>query len=52
MTAGRGLFAEVLIAALRDLPVEDESRLRDPAAATRFVSRVVDYHRSKHPVRR
>ena len=47
MTAGRGLFAEVLIAALPDLPVEDESRLRDPAAAARFVSRVVDYHRSK-----
>ena len=51
-TLGRGLFAGVLVAALPDLPIEDESRLRDPAAATRFVSRVVDYHRSKNPLRR
>jgi uncharacterized protein YbbK (DUF523 family) len=46
ITEGRGLFAEVLIAALPDLPVEDEARLRDPAAGARFVSRVLAYHQS------
>lgn len=43
---GRGLFAETLIAALPDLPIEEEAGLRDPAAGARFVSRVLAYHRS------
>jgi uncharacterized protein YbbK (DUF523 family) len=46
ITEGRGLFAEALIAALPDLPVEEEAGLRDPAARERFVSRVLAYHRS------
>jgi len=38
--SGRGLFAEALVRALPDLPVEDEERLRDPVIRRSFVSRI------------
>jgi uncharacterized protein YbbK (DUF523 family) len=38
--SGRGLFAEALVRALPDLPVEDEERLRDPVVRESFVSRI------------
>jgi uncharacterized protein YbbK (DUF523 family) len=37
---GRGRFAEALLAALPDLPVEDEGRLRDPGVCEGFFERV------------
>jgi uncharacterized protein YbbK (DUF523 family) len=37
---GRGRFAEALLAALPDLPVEDEARLRDPGVREHFFERV------------
>ena len=42
---GPGLFAEALLEALPDLPVEEEDGLRDPAARDRFVERVFSYRR-------
>lgn len=41
---GRGLFAEVLLARLPDLPVEEEGRLEDPLLRERFVRRVFLHH--------
>ncbi len=38
--SGRGLFAEALMARFPDLPVEEESRLQDPALRQNFVERV------------
>jgi uncharacterized protein YbbK (DUF523 family) len=38
---GRGRFAEALLAALPDLPVEDEERLRDPGVRRSFFERVL-----------
>jgi uncharacterized protein YbbK (DUF523 family) len=38
--SGRGRFAEALLAALPDLPVEDEGRLRDPDVCENFFERV------------
>jgi uncharacterized protein YbbK (DUF523 family) len=38
---GRGLFAEVLMSAMPDVPVVDEEQLRDPAVRARFVARVL-----------
>lgn len=43
--AGRGLFAEALIAGLPELPVEDEGRLNDARLRENFVERVFAYHR-------
>ena len=43
--AGRGLFAEALMARLPDLPVEEEGRLGDPALRENFVERVFAYQR-------
>jgi uncharacterized protein YbbK (DUF523 family)/uncharacterized protein YbgA (DUF1722 family) len=43
--AGRGVFAEALINALPDLPVEEEGRLQDPRLRENFVTRVYAYHR-------
>jgi uncharacterized protein YbbK (DUF523 family) len=40
---GRGLFAEALIGAFPDLPVEDDERLRDPGVRQDFIRRVFDY---------
>jgi uncharacterized protein YbgA (DUF1722 family)/uncharacterized protein YbbK (DUF523 family) len=42
---GRGLFAEALLAALPNLPVEEEGRLNDPALRENFVERVFAYRR-------
>jgi uncharacterized protein YbbK (DUF523 family) len=44
---GRGLFAEALLAAFPDLPVEDEERLRDPGVRQDFIRRVFDYWRGQ-----
>jgi uncharacterized protein YbbK (DUF523 family) len=37
---GRGLFAQALVEAMPDLPVEDEARLSDPRARDAFLARV------------
>ncbi|HSU81310.1 MAG TPA: DUF523 and DUF1722 domain-containing protein [Thermoanaerobaculia bacterium] len=42
---GRGMFAEVLIARLPDLPVEEEGRLNDPLLRENFIARVFVHHR-------
>ncbi|MBI4601024.1 MAG: DUF523 domain-containing protein [Planctomycetes bacterium] len=43
--AGRGLFAAELARRLPWLPIEEESRLRDPAVRERFLERVFWCHR-------
>lgn len=43
--AGRGLFAEALMARLPNLPVEEEGRLGDPRLRENFVERVFAYQR-------
>jgi uncharacterized protein YbbK (DUF523 family) len=45
LETGRGLFAAALIARFPDLPVDDERRLADPTRRTRFLERVLAYHR-------
>ena len=42
---GRGLFAEALVSAMPNLPVEEEGRLNDPALRENFVERVFAYQR-------
>ena len=42
---GRGMFADVLLARLPDLPVEEEGRLNDPLLRENFVTRVFVHHR-------
>jgi uncharacterized protein YbbK (DUF523 family) len=42
---GRGLFAAALVAALPDLPIEEEGRLNDPSRRESFLAQVVLYHR-------
>jgi uncharacterized protein YbgA (DUF1722 family)/uncharacterized protein YbbK (DUF523 family) len=42
---GRGLFAEALIAALPNLPIEEEGRLSDPRLRENFIERVFAYQR-------
>ena len=42
---GRGLFAEALLGALPNLPVEEEGRLNDPALRENFVERIFAYQR-------
>jgi uncharacterized protein YbgA (DUF1722 family)/uncharacterized protein YbbK (DUF523 family) len=42
---GRGLFAEALIAAMPNLPVEEEGRLADPRLRENFIERVFAYQR-------
>ena len=42
--SGRGLFAQALIEALPDLPIEDEERLHDRVLRERFMERVVARH--------
>jgi len=44
---GRGLFAQALMKALPDLPIEDERRLAVPAARDAFLARVFARHRSR-----
>ena len=45
---GRGLFAQALMEAMPDLPVEDEERLHDPAVQQDFLARVMRYHRARY----
>ena len=42
---GRGLFAEALMTALPNLPVEEEGRLRDPRIREHFIDRLLAYRR-------
>jgi uncharacterized protein YbgA (DUF1722 family)/uncharacterized protein YbbK (DUF523 family) len=42
---GRGLFAQALLDAFPNLPVEDEGRLHDPRLRDNFVERVFAYQR-------
>jgi uncharacterized protein YbgA (DUF1722 family)/uncharacterized protein YbbK (DUF523 family) len=41
---GRGLFADALITAYPNLPVEEEGRLTDPHLRENFIERVFAYH--------
>ena len=41
---GRGLFAQALIDALPELPVEDEEGLADPRVRKEFLERVLSHH--------
>jgi uncharacterized protein YbgA (DUF1722 family)/uncharacterized protein YbbK (DUF523 family) len=43
--AGRGLFAQALLDAFPNLPIEDEGRLHDPRLRDNFVERVFAYQR-------
>jgi uncharacterized protein YbbK (DUF523 family) len=45
--AGRGLFAQALIDAMPDLPVEEESRLADACVRAEFRDRVFARHRER-----
>jgi uncharacterized protein YbgA (DUF1722 family)/uncharacterized protein YbbK (DUF523 family) len=45
--SGQGLFAEVLMARMPLLPVEEEGRLHDPQLRENFVERVFAYRRLK-----
>jgi uncharacterized protein YbgA (DUF1722 family)/uncharacterized protein YbbK (DUF523 family) len=42
---GRGVFAEALLDALPELPVEEEGRLQDPALRENFIERLFAYRR-------
>ena len=42
---GRGLFVSMVAAAMPNLPLEEESRLREPERREHFVERVCAYHR-------
>jgi uncharacterized protein YbbK (DUF523 family) len=44
---GRGLFAQALIDAMPDLPVEEEDTLGDARVRQHFIERVIAYHRMK-----
>jgi uncharacterized protein YbbK (DUF523 family) len=44
---GRGLFAEALVTALPDLPIEEEVRLHDPAVRERFIAQVFAHRRRR-----
>jgi uncharacterized protein YbbK (DUF523 family) len=45
--SGRGLFAQSLLEAFPELPVEEESRLRDAALRASFLDRVHARHRAR-----
>ena len=46
--AGRGLFAEALLARYPLLPVEEEGRLNDPPLRENFIERVFAYRRQRN----
>jgi uncharacterized protein YbbK (DUF523 family) len=50
--SGRGLFAQALLDAFPNLPMEDEERLHDPQVRHDFIERVFAYHRGKSRRRR
>lgn len=45
VTSGRGAYADVIMRALPELPVEEEGRLMDPVLRENFIERVFIYHR-------
>ena len=45
--AGRGLFAEVLVAGFPLLPIEEEGRMNDPRLRENFIERIFAYRRLK-----
>jgi uncharacterized protein YbgA (DUF1722 family)/uncharacterized protein YbbK (DUF523 family) len=45
MKDGRGVFAQVLLARLPHLPLEEEGRLNDPLLRENFITRVFVHHR-------
>lgn len=45
VASGRGAYADVIIKALPELPVEEEGRLMDPVLRDNFIERVFVYHR-------
>ncbi len=47
ISAGRGLFAEALVARFPNLPVEDERRLHDPNVREEFLRSVLAYARTR-----
>jgi uncharacterized protein YbbK (DUF523 family) len=46
--AAGGLFAEVLLRRLPDLPIEEDAYLEEPEALERFVERVLAFHETRH----
>ena len=44
---GRGLFAEALVTAFPDMPIEDERRLSDPVVRDAFIAQVFDHRRRR-----
>lgn len=46
--SGRGLFAQALVDAFPDLPIEEEGRLQDVRQREAFVARVFAYWRDAH----
>lgn len=42
---GRGLFAEALLQAMPDLPIEEEGRLQEARVRERFLGQVMAHHR-------
>ena len=44
---GRGLFAEALVTAFPDLPIEEERRLSDWAVRDNFIQRVLAHQRRR-----
>jgi uncharacterized protein YbbK (DUF523 family) len=46
---GRGLFAEALVVAFPNLPIEEERRLSDPVACHEFIARVFEHQRRRFP---
>ncbi len=47
---GSGLFAAGILAALPELPVEEEGRLGDPGLRENFIQRVFVYHLWRHEI--
>ena len=45
--AGRGLFADALVKAFPDLPIEEDRRLSDPLARQNFLARVFEHRRRR-----
>lgn len=45
VTSGRGVYTEVIMRELPELPAEEEGRLMDPVLRENFIERVFVYHR-------
>jgi uncharacterized protein YbbK (DUF523 family) len=46
---GRGMFADVLVARMPELPIVEERDLDEPAQRNAFIERVREYHAKIHP---